>query len=56
MTTLLRTYIEERPPSEWKSLFREATNVGFMVKYMFRENLQVDMVDGRWQCLLRGRL
>ena len=39
MTTLLRNYIIERDPAEWKQLFKEATNVGFMVKYMFRENL-----------------
>ena len=24
---------------DWKELFKEATNVGFMVKYMFRESL-----------------
>ena len=39
MTTLLQTYITKRNPDEWKSLFKEATNIGFMVKYMFRENL-----------------
>jgi len=39
MTTLLQAYIKERNPSEWKFLFKEATNIGFMVKYMFRENL-----------------
>ena len=26
MTTLLQSYIAERPPSEWKELFKEATN------------------------------
>jgi hypothetical protein len=36
MTTLLQTYIEERSPSSWKGLFKEATNIGFMVKYMVR--------------------
>jgi len=41
MTTLLQTYITDRPPSEWKSLFKEACNIGFMVKYMFREDLQI---------------
>ena len=39
MTTLLQSYIAERAPSEWKSLFKEATNIAFMVKYMFRESL-----------------
>ena len=41
MTTLLQTYISDRNPSEWKDLFKEATNIGFMVKYMFRENLGI---------------
>jgi len=41
MTTLLQTYIAERRPIEWKDLFKEATNIAFMVKYMFRESLQL---------------
>jgi len=41
MTTLLQTYIAEREPVEWKKLFKEATNVGYMVKYMFREDLAI---------------
>jgi len=41
MTTLLQTYIAEQPPSEWQQLFKEATNVAFMVKYMFREDLAI---------------
>ena len=41
MTTLLQNYIAERPPAEWKELFKEATNVAFMVKYMFREDLDL---------------
>ena len=40
MTALLQTYIAERPPRDWQSLFKEATNVGFMVKYQFRESLE----------------
>ena len=28
-------------PSEWKELFKEATNIAFMVKYMFRESLAI---------------
>ena len=34
-------YIAERRPIEWKDLFKEATNIAFMVKYMFRESLQI---------------
>lgn len=41
MTTLLQNYISERDPSDWKRLFKEATNVGYMVKYMFRESLPI---------------
>ena len=41
MTTLLQSYIAEREPTEWKSLFKDATNIAFMVKYMFREQLQL---------------
>lgn len=41
MTTLLQSYISERMPIEWKKLFKEATNVGYMVKYMFRESLPI---------------
>ena len=41
MTTLLSTYIRERRPSEWKGSFKDATNIAFMVKYMFRENLGI---------------
>ena len=41
MTTLLQSYVKERQPMEWKSLFKEATNIAFMVKYMFRENLDI---------------
>jgi len=41
MTTLLQSYVAERPPSEWKGLFKEATNIAFMVKYMFRESLDL---------------
>ena len=32
MTTLLQSYITNREPKEWKALFKEATNIGFMVK------------------------
>ena len=39
MTTLLQGYVASEPPSAWKKLFKEATNIGFMVKYMFREDL-----------------
>ena len=39
MTTLLQTYVTDRKPEEWKDLFKEATNIAFMVKYMFRESL-----------------
>ena len=39
MTTLLQTYVAERRPDDWKALFKEATNVAFMIKYMFRESL-----------------
>ena len=41
MTTLLQSYIGHRKPSEWKELFKEATNIAFMVKYMFRESLSL---------------
>ena len=41
MTTLLQSYLAERAPSEWKGLFKEATNIAFMVKYMFRESLEL---------------
>ena len=41
MTTLLKGYLANEEPSKWKKLFKEATNIGFMVKYMFRENLQM---------------
>jgi len=41
MTTLLQSYISEQDPSDWKRLFKEATNVGYMVKYMFRESLPI---------------
>ena len=67
MTTLLQGYVQNEPPSKWKNLFKEATNVrtalstrtlehppasepcpppwspqiGFMVKYMFRESLKL---------------
>ena len=33
MTTLLQSYVTEKPPSDWKRLFKDAVNVGFMVKY-----------------------
>ena len=33
MSTLLKAYVRERPPRDWKALFREATNIGFMIKY-----------------------
>ena len=26
-------YVAKSPPGEWKDLFRDATNVAFMVKY-----------------------
>jgi len=39
MRTLLEAYIAQQPPEEWSNLFKEAANVAFMVKYMFRENL-----------------
>ena len=39
MTTLLEGYVTNEKPMDWKELFKEATNVGFMVKYMFRESL-----------------
>ena len=39
MTTLLRGYVANELPTSWKKLFKEATNIGFMVKYMFREQL-----------------
>jgi hypothetical protein len=32
MTTLLEGYVRERPPADWKRLFKEATNIAFMVK------------------------
>ena len=41
MTTLLQSYIRERAPNEWKGLFKDATNIAFMVKYMFRESLDL---------------
>ena len=41
MTTLLKGYMANEPPTSWKKLFKEATNIGFMVKYMFRESLQM---------------
>ena len=41
MRTLLHSYIGHRHPSEWRSLFKEATNIAFMVKYMFRESLPI---------------
>ena len=39
MTTLLQGYIMEKAPTEWKGLFKDAVNIGFMIKYMFRESL-----------------
>jgi hypothetical protein len=39
MTTLLEGYVTNKKPADWKDLFREATNVAFMVKYMFRESV-----------------
>ena len=39
MTTLLKGYMANEEPLKWKKLFKEATNIGFMVKYMFRESL-----------------
>jgi hypothetical protein len=36
MTTLLQSYVIDRAPSEWKGLFKEATNIAFMVKYVAR--------------------
>ena len=36
-----QSYVSDRSPSEWKHLFKEATNIAFMVKYMFRESLQI---------------
>ena len=41
MMTLLQGYIVQRKPIDWKTLFKEATNVAFMVKYMFREDLGI---------------
>ena len=41
MTTLLKGYMANEPPTSWKKLFKEATNIGFMVKYMFREDLKL---------------
>ena len=41
MTTLLQSYIAAQPPVEWKQLFREATNIAFMVKYMSRESVSL---------------
>ena len=32
MTTLLQGYVTSELPSKWSLLFKEATNVGFMVK------------------------
>jgi hypothetical protein len=31
--------VTNKKPADWKDLFREATNVAFMVKYMFRESV-----------------
>ena len=33
MTTLLKGYISNEKPVAWKGLFKEATNIAFMVKY-----------------------
>ena len=41
MTTLMQSYIVEQEPAKWKELFKEATNVAYMVKYMFREDLKM---------------
>jgi len=41
MTTLLQGYVQNEAPASWKGLFKEATNIGFMVKYMFREDLKM---------------
>ena len=41
MTTLLQGYVTSEHPSQWSQLFKEATNVAFMVKYMFREDLSL---------------
>jgi len=39
MMTLLHGYVRTAHPSQWKALFKEANNAGFMLKYMFRESL-----------------
>jgi hypothetical protein len=39
MGTLLEGYIANSPPLEWSHQFKEAANVAYMVKYMFRESL-----------------
>lgn len=36
-----QSYITNREPKEWQELFKEATNIGFMIKYMFREDLGI---------------
>ena len=41
MKTLLEGYIGQRAPLEWSQLFKEAANVAYMVKYMFRESLEI---------------
>ena len=41
MTTLLQRYITSFPPSDWQRLFKEASNVAFQIKYMFRESRQI---------------
>ena len=37
----LRGYIAQSPPLEWSQLFKEVANVAYMIKYMFRESLQM---------------
>ena len=39
MKTLLEGYIAQQAPLQWSNLFKEAANVAYMVKYMFRESL-----------------
>lgn len=40
LTTLMKGFIEKEPPKKWSSMFEDAAENAYQVKYMFREKLE----------------
>ena len=41
MMTLLTTYLQTERPTEWKKKFESASKLAYMIKYMFREDVNI---------------